>query len=70
MDEAPQARTVYTTTAAGQVLGYSDEHIRRLCEAGQFPGAFRRGASGHWRVPESAIEAFREANKPKVRRRA
>lgn len=70
MVEAPQAKTVYTTTAAGQLLGYSDEHIRRLCEAGKFPGAYRAGVSGHWRLPENDVIAFREASRPKVRRRA
>lgn len=60
---------MHTTTAVAKRLGYSDDQIRNLCEAGRFQGAFRAHASGHWRIPESAVVAFVEAGRPKVRRR-
>jgi excisionase family DNA binding protein len=63
-------RSVYTSSTAGHRLGYSDERIRQLCEAGRFPGAFRDGHAGHWRIPAESIDAFLESVKPKVRRKA
>lgn len=58
-----------STTEAAKRLGYSDDKIRRMCEAGKFPNAARDGSGGHWRVPESDLAAFLEANKPRVLRR-
>lgn len=69
-DEAQTGREIWTTTAVAERLGYSEMQIRRMCEAGRFPGAYRNGGvGGHWRVPKESIEAFFEANRAKVRRR-
>lgn len=57
---------VWTTAqVAARIGGYSEQTIRRMCEAGRFPGAYRNGLAGHWRIPEAAIEAYRESLRPK-----
>lgn len=40
----------YTTSEAAEILHVSDQTIRRMCEAGKFPGATRTDG-GHWRIP-------------------
>lgn len=58
-----------STTAVGALLGYSHDKVRLMCEQGKFPNATRDGVGGHWRVPESDVEAFKQASRPKVVRR-
>lgn len=58
-----------STTKAAQRLGYSHDKIRRMCEEGRFPNAARDGSGGHWRIPESDLAAFLDANRPRVLRR-
>jgi len=58
-----------TTRQAGELLGYSGEKIRQMCEQGAFAGATRDGYGGHWRIPEDDVESFKESARPKVRRR-
>jgi excisionase family DNA binding protein len=41
---------VYTTTEAAEMIHVSDQTIRRMCEKGKFPGAYKTDG-GHWRVP-------------------
>lgn len=63
-------RTLWSTTMVARRLGYSDETIRSMCEAGSFPGAFRRGPGGHhWRIPREDVETFLASCRPRVRRR-
>lgn len=65
-----------TTTQVGAELGYSEEQVRRMCEAGRFDGDASRGISGawrvgvgaHWRIPRGAVEVFREKTAAVVRR--
>jgi excisionase family DNA binding protein len=59
---------VHTSTEVASRLRYSDEHIRRLCEDGRFPDAYRTGVGAHWRIPESAVQAFFQETRPKRRR--
>lgn len=63
------ARAVYTTEAVARLLGYHADRIRDMCEMGRFPGAYRAGEGSHWRIPQEAVDAFREACRPKIRRR-
>lgn len=69
MSEEKPKREVWTPRAVGDFLGYSDDQVRRMCEAGRFPNAYRHAHSGHWRVPRSDVDAFIEANRVKVVRR-
>jgi excisionase family DNA binding protein len=62
--------TVYTTAVLAKALGYSEDQIRSMCELGRFPGAYRAGEGTHWRIPQEAVTAFKEACRPKIRRRA
>ncbi|EPZ38856.1 helix-turn-helix domain-containing protein [Anoxybacillus ayderensis] len=41
----------YTTTEVAKKLGLSDQTIRRMCETGKFPGAYKTDG-GHWRIPQ------------------
>jgi hypothetical protein len=72
--ESDNPEMLTTTDVAGR-LGYSEEHVRRLCEAGHFdgdgttPGAFRLGVGAHWRIPVTAVEHFLASSRPKVLRR-
>lgn len=43
--------TAYTTTEAAEIINVSDQTIRRMCEKGKFPEAYKTGG-GHWRVPK------------------
>lgn len=40
----------YTTSEAAEILHVSDQTIRRMCEKGKFPDAYKT-VGGHWRVP-------------------
>ncbi|HKP99851.1 MAG TPA: hypothetical protein VJ735_05925 [Actinomycetes bacterium] len=44
-------------TAAGQELGCSANHVKKLVLAGQLPGSYRDGVL--WRVPPAALETYR-----------
>jgi excisionase family DNA binding protein len=43
---------IYSTSEASEILGVSDQTIRRMCEAGRFPGAYRIGDRGNWKIPK------------------
>jgi excisionase family DNA binding protein len=45
------ATAYYTTTEVAKKLGLSDQTIRRMCEKGKFPGAYKTDG-GHWRIPQ------------------
>ncbi len=49
----------YTTSDAAQILHVSDQTIRRMCEAGKFPGASRT-EGGHWRIPKKYFKVTLE----------
>lgn len=53
---------VYTTREVAEIEGISSASVSNACAAGRFPGAYRTGTvKGAWRIPESAIAAYREA---------
>lgn len=62
-------RSIYTPPALAKLLGYSEERVRLMCEAGRFQGAYRAGDGSHWRIPQEAVQAFKEACRPRIRRR-
>ncbi|HEU5138457.1 MAG TPA: helix-turn-helix domain-containing protein [Bacillales bacterium] len=43
-------RTAYTSSEAAEIINVSDQTIRRMCEKGKFPDAYKTDG-GHWRVP-------------------
>jgi len=55
---------IMTAVQAGEELGFNRKTVGRLCESGQLVGAYRTGVGGHWRIPLSAIDAFRAATRP------
>ncbi len=62
-------RAVLTTSVIATRLGYSEMHIRRMCDDGLFPNAYRVRPGGHWRIPEADVIAFIQSTRPKVRAR-
>jgi excisionase family DNA binding protein len=49
-----------TTREAAAVMGLDSRTVERYCRAGRLPGAFKTsGETGDWRVPSTAIDAFR-----------
>lgn len=56
-----------TTTEAGKHLGFSDETIRRMCEAGELPASRRPG--GQWRLRRGDLDAWLESTRPIIRRK-
>ncbi len=58
-----------TTRQVAARIGQSPMSVRRLLEAGTWPGAYQNGPGGHWRVPEDDVQAWLESMRPKVRRR-
>lgn len=49
-----------TAAEAGDLLGRSASTVREYARAGRLPGSYRQRGR-EWRVPRSAIEAFRQA---------
>lgn len=41
---------VYTSTEAAEIIGVTDQTIRRWCEKGKYPGAYQTEGR-HWRIP-------------------
>jgi excisionase family DNA binding protein len=39
-------------------LGCDESTVRRLCAAGELPGAIQFKAGGRWRVPHEAVAVF------------
>lgn len=63
-------KKVLTTGEVGEWLGYSDQQIRRMCEAGTFGGdggAYRSAVGAHWRIPSERVERFLADVRPKRR---
>jgi excisionase family DNA binding protein len=42
---------VYSSTEAAEILGVSDQTIRRWCEKRKYPDAYQTDG-GHWRIPK------------------
>ncbi|PDM39300.1 MULTISPECIES: helix-turn-helix domain-containing protein [unclassified Geobacillus] len=56
------ATAYYTTTEVAKKLGLSDQTIRRMCEKGKFPGAYKTDG-GHWRIPQEIFITTSEQDK-------
>lgn len=56
------ALETYTTSEVAGILNVSDQTIRRMCDAGKFPGATRTDG-GHWRIPKEHFKVSREQSK-------
>lgn len=56
---------VFTSTEAAEIIGVSDQTIRRWCEKGKYPDAYQT-EGGHWRIPKKhfkiSIEQARKRN--------
>lgn len=48
---APEQAEVYTSSEAAEIIGVSDQTIRRWCEKGKYPNAYQTDG-GHWRIPK------------------
>lgn len=57
--DAPQPRLTLTLREMAQALNLSEETVRRKCQIGSIPGAFRtRGKTGHWRANRRVFEEW------------
>jgi len=58
-----EKQNVYTSSEAAEILGVSDQTIRRWCEKGKYPDAFQT-PGGHWRIPKKYFKiGIEEARK-------
>ncbi|KAA9013841.1 helix-turn-helix domain-containing protein [Niallia endozanthoxylica] len=56
----------YTSTEAAEIIGVTDQTIRRWCEKGKYPGAFQTEGR-HWRIPKKYFKiSIEEARKRKA----
>ncbi|GAA0293155.1 excisionase family DNA binding protein [Gracilibacillus halotolerans] len=52
-----------TSTEAAEIIGVSDQTIRRWCEKGKYPDAFQT-EGGHWRIPKKYLKiSYKQARK-------
>lgn len=56
---------IFTTAEVAAMERRSTDWITRACNEGRFPGAYRSGPAGEWRIPEQAVIAHRESYEPK-----
>lgn len=56
---------IYTVKEIATQLRVSVATIKRLCAAGEFPGAFKtdKGRNSHWRIPHSGLVSYLEKMK-------
>jgi excisionase family DNA binding protein len=59
--------SILTSPEAAVALRFDRKTVCRLCEEGRLVGAYRTRLGGHWRIPMSALDAFRAATRPFVR---
>ena len=50
----------FTTAQVAEMEHLAVETIALNCAAGNFPGAYRTSEHGQWRIPESAVTAWRK----------
>ena len=55
-----EVEKLYKPQEIAELLSVSPRTIKRYCEEGAFPGAFKtkQTRSGHWRIPESGLKAY------------
>ena len=51
---------VYTSSEVAEIVGVSDQTIRRWCEKGKYPEA-QKTRGGHWRIPEKYFRVSLES---------
>lgn len=57
---------VYTSTEAAEIIGVTDQTIRRWCEGKKYPEAYQT-EGGHWRIPKKYFKVtLEEARKRKA----
>jgi Helix-turn-helix domain len=56
-DASATSENELTAQQAAHILGFSDRHVRGLCDRGRIPGAVR-DRRGHWWLPRHSVEAF------------
>ncbi|WP_168121793.1 helix-turn-helix domain-containing protein [Paenibacillus sp. HB172176] len=57
---------IYTSSEVAELLGVTDQTIRRWCEKGKYPEAYRTDG-GHWRIPKKYFKiSLEEAQKRKI----
>lgn len=52
----------YTTSEVAEILNVSDQTVRRVCDKGKFPEAYKTDG-GHWRVPRKYFKVTPEEAK-------
>lgn len=58
-----ESEEVLTSTEAAEIIGVSDQTIRRWCEKGKYPDAFQT-EGGHWRIPKKYFKiSYEQARK-------
>ena len=55
---------IYTTSEVAAFEKRSTEWVSKACARGLFPGAYRAGGNGEWRIPEEAVIKHRQAYEP------
>lgn len=58
--------TVYTTREVADMEHISVQTVALNVAAGKFPGAYRTSERGQWRIPESAVIAWRDRGKAPI----
>lgn len=58
--------TVYTTREVADMEHISVQTVALNVAAGKFPGAYRTSERGQWRIPESAVIAWRDRGKAHI----
>ena len=57
---------VYTSSEAAEIVGVSDQTIRRWCDKGKYPEAYQT-EGGHWRIPKEYFKiTLEQARKRKA----
>lgn len=54
---------VFTTREVADMEHVSPQTVAANCASGKFPGAYRTSDQGPWRIPESAVIAWRGRGK-------
>lgn len=52
----------YSPNEVARKIGLSDQTVRRMCENGKFPGAYKT-SGGHWKIPEKLFISTRDQDK-------
>jgi excisionase family DNA binding protein len=56
-----------TTAQAADLLGFTRDAVRKMCESGRLAGALQIAQGGHWRIPRETVEKLIADSKPRKR---